>query len=194
MIWLASRMNNSAASINLQIEEKGTVAHNEDADLQTINNPAAEKALLWKIDLHLLPPLFILLILSFLDRINIGNAKIQGMTVELHMENEDYNIALLIFFVPYLPLSHPRCSFYFEDKLTRTQIYNSGSSLQHNHEKFRPFNLALHRHVLLGPHYNLPRPRPLLLSPRGAAFPPWDLRGGPCSRLYLPHQHVLQAI
>jgi hypothetical protein len=35
-------------------------------------DPAAEKRLLRKCDLHVLPPLFVLFLLAFLDRANIG--------------------------------------------------------------------------------------------------------------------------
>lgn len=34
--------------------------------------PADEKNLLWKCDIHLLPPLFVLFLMAFLDRSNIG--------------------------------------------------------------------------------------------------------------------------
>jgi hypothetical protein len=63
-------------------------------------DPALEKALLRKLDIHVVIPLTILFLLAFLDRVNIGNAKIQGMTQDLHMQGNDYNIALLIFFPP----------------------------------------------------------------------------------------------
>ena len=42
-----------------------------------------------------------------LHRINIGNAKIQGLTKDLHMVDEDYNIALFMFFIPYILLEVP---------------------------------------------------------------------------------------
>lgn len=45
----------------------------EDQSSVTVD-PAAEKKLLRKIDLHLLPPLFTLFLLAFLDRTNIGKA------------------------------------------------------------------------------------------------------------------------
>jgi hypothetical protein len=35
-------------------------------------DPEAEKKLLWKCDLRILPPLFVLFLLAFLDRTNIG--------------------------------------------------------------------------------------------------------------------------
>jgi len=77
--------------------------HIEDLESSTFQediDPVAAKKLLWKVDIHVVPPLAVLFLLAFLDRVNIGNAKIQGMTKELHMEGQDYSIALFIFFIP----------------------------------------------------------------------------------------------
>jgi hypothetical protein len=87
----------------LPIDEKHEVSQTEDVEKSTIDeaiDPIAEKKLLWKVDCHVVPPLLILFLLAFLDRVNIGNAKIQGMTKELHMVGQDYSIALFIFFIP----------------------------------------------------------------------------------------------
>ncbi|KAF2827419.1 MFS general substrate transporter [Ophiobolus disseminans] len=73
-------------------------------------DPVAEKKLLRKCDVRVLPPLFVLFLLAFLDRTNIGNAKIQGLTKDLDMEGPNahrYNIALFIFFVPYILFEVP---------------------------------------------------------------------------------------
>jgi hypothetical protein len=106
-----------------------------DEKLEAINDthgtnidPVAEKKLLRKCDLHVLPPLFVLFLLAFLDRTNIGmgshnhktwemcltirigNAKIQGLTKDLDMEGAKahrYNIALFIFFIPYILFEVP---------------------------------------------------------------------------------------
>jgi len=43
-----------------------------------------EKKLLWKLDLRLIPWLSLLYLLSFLDRTNIGNAKIQGVRLPIY--------------------------------------------------------------------------------------------------------------
>ena len=40
-------------------------------------------------------------------RINIGNAKIQGLTKDLNMTGVDYNIALFMFFILYILLEVP---------------------------------------------------------------------------------------
>lgn len=38
---------------------------------------------------------------SFLDRTNIGNAKLDNLQQDLHMSNSQYNAALSVFFVSY---------------------------------------------------------------------------------------------
>lgn len=96
-------MSNPIDTDNVIIDEKQSVAHEEDVEKSTLEeaiDPVAEKKLLWKVDCHVVPPLLILFLLAFLDRVNIGNAKIQGMTKELHMVGQDYSIALFIFFIP----------------------------------------------------------------------------------------------
>ncbi|KAL2820980.1 major facilitator superfamily domain-containing protein [Aspergillus cavernicola] len=73
----------------------------------TTLDPTAVKRLNRKLDLHVLPPLFILYFLSFLDRGNIGNARIQGFEASLGMSGQQYSIALCIFFIPYVLFEVP---------------------------------------------------------------------------------------
>jgi hypothetical protein len=54
---------------------------------------------MWKVDRWLIPWLCLLYLLSFLDRTNIGNARIAGMEADLGMSGHDYNNTLTIFFV-----------------------------------------------------------------------------------------------
>ncbi|KAI2617222.1 MFS general substrate transporter [Hypomontagnella submonticulosa] len=67
----------------------------------------AERRLLRKIDLHVWPILFVIYVLSFLDRINISNARIQGMAEDLELYGNRFNIALFVYFVPYILLEVP---------------------------------------------------------------------------------------
>lgn len=47
-------------------------------------------------------------LLSFIDRSNIGNAKIDGLASDLHIETgTGFNIALLVFYVPYILVDVP---------------------------------------------------------------------------------------
>lgn len=75
---------------------------------EIVIDPIAEKKLVRKCDLHVVPILNLIFCAAFLDRINIGNAKIQGMIADLHMTGaHDYNIALFIFFIPYVLFEMP---------------------------------------------------------------------------------------
>ncbi|KAF7797995.1 hypothetical protein EIP86_009203 [Pleurotus ostreatoroseus] len=61
--------------------------------------PEQEKRLYRKVDLWLMPILTLMYLASFLDRGNIGNAKLQGLTTQLNLTGNKYNIALTMYFV-----------------------------------------------------------------------------------------------
>ncbi|KAI5845126.1 major facilitator superfamily domain-containing protein [Morchella snyderi] len=63
---------------------------------------ARTKKLLRKMDWHLVPFLALLYLLSFLDRTNIGNARLAHIEKDLGMSGLDYNIALAVFFPWYV--------------------------------------------------------------------------------------------
>ncbi|OJJ07628.1 hypothetical protein ASPVEDRAFT_142077 [Aspergillus versicolor CBS 583.65] len=60
-----------------------------------------------KIDWRLCPVLMLLYLFSYIDRANIGNAKIEGLLPDLGMSGTQYNIALAIFFIPYVLFEVP---------------------------------------------------------------------------------------
>ncbi|EMD01017.1 hypothetical protein BAUCODRAFT_61784 [Baudoinia panamericana UAMH 10762] len=68
---------------------------------------AAEKALVRKIDLYLLPTIWIMYLLSYMDRTNIGNARVAGMTTDLKMDSNQYSVALIVFFITYVLFEVP---------------------------------------------------------------------------------------
>lgn len=65
------------------------------------------KKLLRKIDWMLIPFLSFLYLLSFLDRSNIGNARLAGLERDLGMTGLDYNVALSVFFPWYVAAEIP---------------------------------------------------------------------------------------
>lgn len=74
--------------------EKENVAASPDGsggDPAAAFSPAMQKRVLRKMDLRLIPMLALLYLLAFLDRGNIGNAKIEGMLDDLHMTGPQYN-------------------------------------------------------------------------------------------------------
>ncbi|WWC85182.1 uncharacterized protein L201_000040 [Kwoniella dendrophila CBS 6074] len=97
--------------MSVDIDKKQEIQHVEDG-VRSINddsNPIAyipgtdeEKRLVRKIDRHLLPMLWIMYVFNYLDRTNIGNAKVGGMQKDLKLTSSDYSLVLSIFFVGYL--------------------------------------------------------------------------------------------
>ncbi|KXG54257.1 Major facilitator superfamily domain, general substrate transporter [Penicillium griseofulvum] len=72
-----------------------------DAGLSDAERAEIDRKLLWQLDMRLVPWLSLLYLVSFLDRTNIGNAKLVGLQTDLHMTNAQYNATLTIFFVSY---------------------------------------------------------------------------------------------
>ncbi|KAF8309888.1 MFS general substrate transporter [Clavulina sp. PMI_390] len=70
-------------------------------------SPEAERKLLWKIDLTLIPWLTLLFLLSFLDRASIGNASLYGLKKDLHLTDQMYLWSLSIFFFSYASFEIP---------------------------------------------------------------------------------------
>jgi MFS family permease len=75
-----------------------------DTDLGStfIIDPKAERALVWKLDLRVLPVLAVMYLFNSLDKSNLGNAKTAGLETSLGLGDNQYNIILSIFFVPYV--------------------------------------------------------------------------------------------
>ncbi|KAI9799877.1 MAG: hypothetical protein M1833_003799 [Piccolia ochrophora] len=69
--------------------------------------PAEEKKLVRKIDLFLLPTIWLMYLLSYIDRTNIGNAKIAGLESDLQLSSGRYSIALVVFFITYVVFEVP---------------------------------------------------------------------------------------
>jgi sugar phosphate permease len=74
----------------------------DEVELQKIT-----KKILWKLDTRVLPVLAILFLCSFLDRTNIGNAKILGLEEDLGLTDSQYANGLAIFFAFYIASEVP---------------------------------------------------------------------------------------
>ncbi|KAI4089336.1 MAG: hypothetical protein LQ344_005468 [Seirophora lacunosa] len=86
-------------------DEKGVLEDTEfaGADISGVD----PKKVLLKMDLHLIPMLALLYLLSFLDRGNIGNARIEGLLETLEMTGPQYNWTLTVFFFTYCAFEVP---------------------------------------------------------------------------------------
>lgn len=72
-----------------------------DAHLSSEEKEAVDKALVRRLDWVLIPWLCILYLLAFLDRTNIGNAKVAGLVHDVDLDTNQYNLTLTIFFISY---------------------------------------------------------------------------------------------
>ncbi|KAI5856748.1 MFS general substrate transporter [Durotheca rogersii] len=77
------------------------------SDSETAGPEINERALLRKLDARLLPAVGVLYLLSFLDRSNVGNARIEGLTTDLHITGNQYLTGLTLYFVGYVLFEIP---------------------------------------------------------------------------------------
>ncbi|MCJ1303745.1 hypothetical protein MMC08_006555 [Hypocenomyce scalaris] len=84
-------------------EEKGLEKSSVDIGIE----PELDRRITRKFDKHVVPWLFGLWLLAFIDRSNIGNAKIDGLVTDLKLTGNKFNIALTVFYVPYILVDVP---------------------------------------------------------------------------------------
>ena len=81
---------------------KITVSTDDGGATTVLLTPAADRALVWKFDLRILPVLACMYLFNSLDKSNLGNAKTAGLEKTLSLKGNQYNIILSVFFVPYV--------------------------------------------------------------------------------------------
>jgi len=87
-----SNSSNAKGGIDVQI----------DGETYSID-AAAERRLVWKFDLRILPILSVMYLFNALDKANLGNAKTNGLEKDLGMlGTNQYSTILSIFFLPYV--------------------------------------------------------------------------------------------
>ena len=84
-----------------------TAPRQPDVDSLEDSSAVNERALIRKLDYKLLPALTFLYLLSFLDRSNVGNARVEGLTTDLHMSGNEYLTGLTLFFIGYVIFEVP---------------------------------------------------------------------------------------
>lgn len=88
-------------SLDLE-HEKASAAEVEGIQMDHEHRARMTRRILFKVDTRVLPILALLFLCSFLDRTNVGNAKLYGLTEDLHMTNPQYNQGLAVFYATYI--------------------------------------------------------------------------------------------
>lgn len=76
-------------------------------DQLAVQHGVNHRRLMAKLDMWIVPPICLLYLLAFLDRVNISNAQVYGMGDDIGLTGNQYNVALTIFFVPYVVAEVP---------------------------------------------------------------------------------------
>ncbi|KAM5541464.1 hypothetical protein V8D89_005018 [Ganoderma adspersum] len=79
----------------------------EELELEKEHRGVSPNKVFKKLDARLLPLVTLLYLLSFLDRTNIGNAKIAGLVSDLHLTGLQYNLCAAMFFITYCVFEVP---------------------------------------------------------------------------------------
>ena len=70
-------------------------------------DPELDNRITRKFDKRVVPWLFGMWLLAFLDRANIGNAQVAGLSEDTRLEGNQFNIALAVFYIPYICVDIP---------------------------------------------------------------------------------------
>ncbi|GHJ88854.1 hypothetical protein NliqN6_5256 [Naganishia liquefaciens] len=99
----------SLGAMSTRDTEKGTgYASSIDGEGRHEVSERAEKKLLRKLDVIILPLAALLYLSAYLDRGNLGNARLQGLQKEvLDNDSDKYSLALACFYITYIVLSIP---------------------------------------------------------------------------------------
>lgn len=108
------------------MEVEKTTASNVKLQPTTASDKDSARKLVQKCDLHLLPPLFLISFFPFIDRINTINTRIKGLKKDLHLTSNQFNIALVVFFIPFIQLEAPNN---IDMKRASPRLWLSGQTL-----------------------------------------------------------------
>ncbi|EDO16034.1 hypothetical protein Kpol_1067p6 [Vanderwaltozyma polyspora DSM 70294] len=82
-------------------EIQPTTTATEYDGIPSINHPL-EKRILKKMDMFIIPLMGLMYFLSNLDKSNIGNAEVAGLSESLHLKGKEYNTCVTVFFATYV--------------------------------------------------------------------------------------------
>ncbi|GAM42081.1 hypothetical protein TCE0_043f15730 [Talaromyces pinophilus] len=86
-------------------EMKDIPTHKELEDAESLEDPSLrqlERETRLRLDILLIPLTLMLYLLAWLDRANVGNARVAGMAADLKLSDWEYKTAITVTYVPYI--------------------------------------------------------------------------------------------
>jgi MFS family permease len=106
--YVSKKENKMAEKQDPEQDTTGPQASDDPESLETYETYGLnESRLVRRIDLIVLPPVTLVYLLSFLDRSNVGNAKLEGLTDDIKMTGDQYLTGLTLFFIGYVIFEVP---------------------------------------------------------------------------------------
>ncbi|KIJ51016.1 hypothetical protein M422DRAFT_776904 [Sphaerobolus stellatus SS14] len=104
-------------------DQKGSHAPKDElqAILDPQNRAKAERALVRKLDLRLMPMIALIFIMNYIDRTAVTAARLKGMEADLHISDLQYDTVVAILYVSYCPMQIP--SNILLNKVPRPSLY-----------------------------------------------------------------------
>ncbi|KAH6667199.1 putative MFS transporter [Halenospora varia] len=87
-------------------EEKSIDAQNGVA-VTSDGDKVLTRRILLKLDLQIIPIMALLFLCSFLDRTNVGNAKVYNMEADIHITDHQYDTGLVVYYATYIASELP---------------------------------------------------------------------------------------
>ncbi|SPO05417.1 probable MFS transporter [Cephalotrichum gorgonifer] len=104
----SSTLNGAAVPDDVKGElALGETVSKQECQSELVSGSTAEPKLRLKIDFHVMPLVSIIYLLCFIDRANIGNARVAGLEKDLGMSGYQYNTCLSIFYISYILFEIP---------------------------------------------------------------------------------------
>ncbi|KAF2648630.1 high-affinity nicotinic acid transporter-like protein [Lophiostoma macrostomum CBS 122681] len=105
---MADSDNRDVVSVSDEKDQPITREYLErDESPEDVEAKKKEAALVRKLDCYVAPVMMILMLISYLDRGNIGFAATQGMTKDIHLKSSQLNTAVSVFYIFYILAEFP---------------------------------------------------------------------------------------
>jgi hypothetical protein len=108
---MASHTPPSDEKAEIVMKERATPASVDDEDpipLEgTPERRLAERKLVRKMDMRLVPTIIVIFIMNYIDRTAITTARLKGLEQDLHLSDLQYNVVLSVLYATYCPAQIP---------------------------------------------------------------------------------------